>query len=90
MAIENKLILDINMKTTTLALLLILVLSGCSDGVPDVIDLHHPQDFDGNQMVPTAWVKKFCFDKPADNVKCLAVKRTITMDAGRGVMPKGY
>lgn len=78
------------MKTIIFALSFLFVLSGCGDGIPDVVDLHHPQDFDGKQMVATEWVKKFCFDKPADNVKCLAVKRTISMDSGRGVMPKGY
>lgn len=78
------------MKTILFALSFLFVLTGCGDGIPDVIDLHHPQDFDGKQMIAKDWMVKFCIDKPADNAKCLAVGKTMSMDATRGVMPKGY
>lgn len=77
------------MKRIVFLLTMLFALSGCSDGVPEVKDPHHPLDSDGKEMKAKDWLNKFCADKP-ENKKCLAVGHAMSIDSGKGGLPKGW
>lgn len=78
------------MKKVFCVLSFLVLLVACGDDVPNPVDVQHPKDASGNKMNPMAWVTKFCQGKADMNPYCMAVKKSITKDSGRGEMPKGY
>lgn len=67
----------------------IVLLSACGDGVPDVKDPHHPVDANGNEITGTEFMKKYCIGKK-DSETCAKVSNAVNVDSTRGKMPEGW
>lgn len=70
-------------------LLLAVLLSACSDGVPHVEDPHHPVDASGNPIKGTEFLQKYCAGK-SNNETCTKIQQAVNADSTKGGIPKGW
>lgn len=77
------------MKNLFFVLTVAALLSACSDGVPKVADPNHPLDADGKPISGIEFMKKYCTGKPA-NEDCAKVSKAVSINSGKGGLPKGY
>lgn len=77
------------MKKYALMIFAAVLLSACSDGVPDVEDPHHPVDASGTPIKGTEFLEKYCAGK-LTNETCVKVQKAVSADSSKGGLPKGW